>query len=630
MKAGSPILLLLLFHAGAIHAQNGYSVGAIPDTLKKNARTVVREETMELDVSDMDRALLTVHEVVTVLHEGGKQALFFIQKTDKFVSLGDVEIRVYDSSGKNTGKYKQKDLTVLAIGEDLMDDSKMNMFEVPVSTYPVTVEYRYEIKYKGILSYPPYQIGTAGEAVEFSSYTAKVRKELDLRYMEKNISLPPAVTEDGKYRSYAWSVKNRPAAEDEEGAAGDESGFPSILLAPNHFKLDDYEGDMTSWASFGRWYGDLKKGIDVLPGDRKGFYRDMVKNAKSDREKIKILYEYLQRNFRYVSIQLGIGGFRPFPAEFTDKKKYGDCKALSNYMQAVLEAVGIKSYQALINAEYNSEPIDPSFPCNLFDHVVLCVPGQKDSIWLECTSKTNDFAHLGVFTENRNALLITEKGGLLVRTPASRADDNLFSAYTTIDLQADGSGKTITVLNTAGEYKDDLIHAAEEKADDQKSFFVVHLGFKDPDEMLFPESLSGSYRVEVGQHLERIPQLRTGSKMFLPIRIYRLWSNRLPSAEKRKQDFYFSCPFEKSDTTVYTLPEGYRPEALPEAKSSKCLMASCHTSYWYDDKKRQLFSAIRVVLTQNKISAKDYAAVKDFFDALATEETQKIVIKKEG
>jgi Domain of Unknown Function with PDB structure (DUF3857) len=629
-KAGSLIFVLMLFQAGLTLAQNGYAVSSIPDTLKKNATTVLREQNMELDVSDVDRAVLNVHRVVTILNERGKQALFFVKRTDKFVSLADVEIKTYDSTGKNLGKFKQRDLTMLAIGEDLMDDSKMNMFEVPVSSYPMTVEYRYEMKYKGILSYPPYQIGLSGEAVEFSSYIAKVKKELDLRYKEKNILLPPVVAEEGKYKSYTWSVKDRPAAEEEEGAAGDESGFPSILLAPNHFKLDDYEGDMTSWASFGRWYGDLKKGIDVLPGDRKGFYRDLVKNSKNDREKIKILYEYLQRNFRYVSIQLGIGGFRPFPAEFTDKKKYGDCKALSNYMQAILEAVGIKSYQALINAEYNSEPVDPSFPCNLFDHVILCVPGQKDSIWLECTSKTNDFAHLGTFTENRNALLITEKGGVLVRTPASRAGDNVFSAYTTIDLHANGSGKTVTILNTTGEYKGDLIHAAQEKADDQKSFFVDHLGFKDPDETLFQEDLSGSYKVEVGQHLERIPQLRTGSKMFLPLRIYRLWTNRLPSAEKRKQDFYFSCPFEKTDTTAYALPEGYRPEALPEAKNSKCAMAACSTSYWYDEKKRQLFSAIRVVLTQNKISAKDYAAVKDFFDALVTDDTQKIVIRKEG
>ena len=69
----------------------------------------------------------------------------------------------------------------------------------------------------------------------------------------------------------------------------------------------------------------------------------MVKNATTDREKAAILYNYMQNNMRYVSIQLGIGGLRPFPASFVDDKKYGDCKALSNYLKSALDAVGVKS-----------------------------------------------------------------------------------------------------------------------------------------------------------------------------------------------------------------------------------------------------------------------------------------------
>ena len=77
---------------------------------------------------------------------------------------------------------------------------------------------------------------------------------------------------------------------------------------------------------------------------------------------------------RYVNIKLGIGGLKPLPATFVDQKKYGDCKALSNYMNALLKAVGIKSYYAIINAGANEEPATPSFPGDNFDHIILCVP----------------------------------------------------------------------------------------------------------------------------------------------------------------------------------------------------------------------------------------------------------------
>ena len=630
MRTGG-LLLFLLFNAWIASAQiNGYGAAAIPMTVKKNASKVMRFETIGFDVTDIDHARLDVHRIITILNEKGQSALTFIEGTDKFTSLEDVDIKLYDSTGKILSSHKQKDLTVLALGEGLIDDSKMNFLEMNTIAYPVTIEYKYSMRYKGILSYPSYRILVPDEGVESSTYIARVRKEVDLRYREKNISLPPSVTDDGKYKSYTWSVKNLSPVTNEEGAVSYESRFPSILLAPNHFRLDDYEGDMTSWDGFGKWYADLQKGMDVLPEERKVFFRSLVGEAKDDRAKTRIIYKYLQENFRYVAIELGIGGYKPFPADFTDKKKYGDCKALSNYMQAVLQSIGIKSYQALVNAEYNSEPVDPSFPCNLFDHVILCVPQQKDSIWLECTSRSSEFGELGNFTENRNALLITERGGVLVPTPKSRPAENAFNALTRVDIKEDGSGKTSTILESRGEYKQDMMHISDEKSDDRKNYTIDELGFKDPGDILFPaKALPGDYKLVINQDLESVPEAKTGNKMFLPVRVYKLWSKMLPGSEDRRQDFYFGCPFEKTDTTIFHLPDGYFPDALPAAKNSKSDFASYTTRYWYDEADHQVYSTAKIVLTQYKIPVRSYAAVKDFFDAILRDGSERIVIKRQ-
>src|SRR5258708_1378660 len=594
----------------------GYDTAGVEKMVNRIASQVKGSEKIEFEVSAIDRARLNVDRVVTVMNESGKSDLFFTEETDKFISLEEVEIRVFDAAGKTVTKYKQKDLSSLAIADGLIDDSKMYYLQIPASTFPVTVEYKYELRYKGILSYPRYEILRPGEGVERSSYTARIRQDMDLRYEAKNIALSPTVGEDGKYKTYSWSVKDLSPLEEEEGAVSYESRYPSILLAPNRFKLDDYEGDMTSWKNFGRWYGDLKKDMDLLPEDRKAFFLGLVKNAKDDREKTRIIYTYLQKNFRYVSIQLGIGGFRPFSADFTDKKKYGDCKALSNYMQAVLQVIGIKSYQAPVNATYNKEPVNPDFPCNQFNHVIVCVPQPKDSIWLECTSRTNDFGSLGSFTENRNALLITEDGGVLVTTPASKARDNTFTSLTYIALKADGSVRVTTRLRTTGDYKQDMMDYANEKPDAQKAYFINGMGFKDPQQIIFKqEEASDNFGVTVDQEIEALPELKTGTKMFLSPRVYRLWSRKLPKSERRRQDFYFNCPFEKTDTTCIKLPAGYKPDALPESKDLRCDLANYSARYWYDEKNGRVYSTAKIDLLRHKIPVKNYTEIKNFFNS---------------
>ena len=629
------LLCLAICSLAALTAvgQNPYDIATVPDAVKKNASVIKRSENIVFQVTDINSAKKDVHQVLTIMSEAGKDALVFHEATDKFHLLDDVEIRVYDASGKLLNKYKKKDLTTVAFSDGLVDDGKNHYFLVTTPTYPVTVEYKYSMQYKGTLNYPAYYLITPGQGVENSTFTAKVPKDLDLRYKEKNVKLAPAITEEGKYKVYKWVTKNLEPILYEEGAVSFESRYPSILLAPNKFQLDDYEGDMSSWKNFGIWYKQLKKGVDALPEERKAFFRQMVSEAKTEREKIKRIYEYLQSNFRYVSIQLGIGGFKPFSADFTDKKKYGDCKALSNYMQSALEAVNIKSYVALINANSNNsskEPVDLDFPCNQFNHMILCVPMKKDTVWLECTSSTNDFAVLGSFTENRNALLIADEGGILVPTPSSRSSDNVFNAYTSIHLEAGGNGKTVTNLRTSGEYKQDLInYLFDEKLDDQKAFIVKYLGFKLPDQFNVQKKSEGNdFQTTIELEIEKIPDFSAGSKMFLNQRIYQLWSSKLPKKENRKLDYFFDCPFQKIDTTVIFLPDGYNVDAIPKEKQLKCEFANYATSYRFDEKQNAVISTATMTLERHRIPAAKYAEVKNFFDEVLLDESQKIVIKK--
>lgn len=615
----------------SVNAQNkSFDAATITEALKKDAYSVKREEKIEFVVKSMGKASLKIHKIVTILNENGKDELVFNAYSDQFHSIESVLIQVFDDKGATIKKYKRSDLSMQSDESALISDGKIYYLRVPVTTYPVTIQTDYELKFTGILTYPGYQLQVPEQSVENSVFIASVPADLDLRYKGRNTNIVPTVTNDEKMKTYTWSIKNLPALEYEEGSVSFENRYPNILLCPNKFEMDGYEGDMSTWQNYGKWIETLGKNAGNLPEATKQLLQGMVKDAANDKEKAKIIYKYLQDNFRYVSIQLGIGGFKPFAADFVDKKKYGDCKALSNYMKACLNAVGIRSHYTLINSAYNEAPVDPAFPYDGFDHIIICVPFEKDSVWLECTSNITEFGVLGNFTENRNGLLITEDGGKLVPTPKSKASDNLFSSNSVIDLADDGSGTVNVVLNTTGEYKSDLIHyVSNQKKDDQKSFLVNYFGYMQPDDFeIRYDQADKNAATPITLYIGKIPEFTAGKKIFLNPRVYKIWGSSLPKAEHRTQDFYFPHPFIKTDTTFYKLPEGFAMESLPKAKKLSCEFANFTSTYEFDEAKKSIRSVARLELVQYKIPAAKFRDTKQFFNEVLNEYSEKIVIRR--
>jgi hypothetical protein len=609
---------------------NVLDASTLSPLLKENAHSVKREEKINFEVKDIDEAWLTVHQVFTVLDAEGEDALYFAESSDEFTKLEDAEIKVYDAQGKQVNKYKMREMKSQATGEGLVVDAKVYYFRVAAPSYPITVQFDYEIKFKGTLNYPDYHIELPDQSVGHSSYTASIPADFDFKFKAKNISLNPSIDNAGRKKVYTWEVANLPAIKYESGAVSSESSYPEILITPVKFSMDGNEGNLATWKGLGIWYANLSKGSVNLSDQTKAMLKEMTKDARSDKEKIKIIYTYLQNNFRYVDISLGIGGYKPFDANFVDTKKYGDCKALSNYMHACLDAVGIVSYPALINAKYNKEPVDPAFPHNSFNHVILCVPQNKDTIWLECTSPFTEMGVLGSFTENRNALLITPDGGVLVATPKSKPSENTFNLTTKVSLSEDASGQSESLLKTSGEYKEEMIgDFINEKKDDQKSYLVSEFGFLQPDEFEITterkdQSVNASFKLSI----EKIPEFTAGSKMFLNPRIYKMCDVKLPSTEKRTKAFYFHFPFMKTDTTVYSLPENYTVENLPKARDLKFEYGLFKTKYMYDEKANTVTSVAFLQLNQNIIPAEKFAEARTFFGNVIEEYTEKIVIKR--
>lgn len=615
-----------------IEAQPGvYAVSVIPDSLKKDADVIVRDELIKLTVKDINSARYDVHTVITVMNEQGNRYLSFSESSDKFQTLDDAEVKVYNQAGEKVKTYSKKDMSSISIGEGMVPDGKTTYLEVNAPFYPITVEYNYTIKFKGSLYLPGYSFQSSWQSVQQGVFEMEAPADIGIRYKLLNANYQPVVSHNNSKDYYRWEIKNLPAFKPEKYCGSEYNYLPRLMVAPNKFQMDEYKGDMSTWKGFGEWNKKLYDETSRLAEGKKLFYREMVKNANTDKEKAAILYNYMQQNMRYVSIQLGIGGWRPFPASFVDEKKYGDCKALSNYLKSVLDAVGVKANMVIINAGFRPRIVYEDFPANYFNHVILCIPQPKDTVWLECTSRTLPFGYLSPFTENRKAVMVTENGGVLVNTPVSRHTDNKISFYTSITLDKDAFADVTVKQITTGEERDNMIASVQEmKEDEKRKYFIKHFDWKQPDEILVTTA-SGRpdpFVMEAKMSYEKVYSFKAGSKYFLSNRLYQLLDEDIPDNPVRRYNYHFDYPYVINDTTVYQLPENFSFETIPQNSSVTFPFASFTNQYLLDKTANKLSIVATLQIKQRIVKAADYHKLLEFKKVVTESLNEKIVVKK--
>ncbi|MEP7238293.1 MAG: DUF3857 domain-containing protein [Ferruginibacter sp.] len=625
-------VLLFVFITICTHAQlNIYSALTIPDSLKKDADMVIREENIKLTIKDKNTARYDVKLVFTVLNEQAKKYLSFVQFSDKFHVLDDAEIKTFDVLGIKNKTWSKKEMTSLNYGEGLVPEGKVTYFDINVPSYPITVEFNYSTKFKGIFSLPGYDMQSPWQAVQHSVFEVEVPVDLGMRYKLLNTNNQPEIIKDGNKDVYKWEVQNLKAYKLEKHSGSAYAYEPTVLIGPNKFQLDDYDGDMTSWKNFGAWIDNLYAKTTGLPDDKKLFYQNMVKNAATDKEKAAILYNYMQNNMRYVSIQLGIGGLRPFPASFVDDKKYGDCKALSNYLKSALDAVGVKANLLIIQGGMTPRNVLEDFPANYFNHCILCIPQAKDTLWLECTSTTLPFGQLGPFTENRKAMMVTEAGGVLVNTPVSNYKTNTESINTVIEVDDEGGAKVNTNYTLYGDGRDEMLMRYHDLKDDEKrKFFISNMEWKHPDKFEISNSKdkANPYLVSAKMDYEKVYSFNAGSKLFFESRLYPIFDEEIPESEKRMRDYYFTCPYQSMDTTVYKFPAGYSMENMPKNKQVQFPFAVYTCNYNWDATAHTLTSIAVLQIKDRVIKAADYSKLLDFKKQVIADMNEKIVMKR--
>ena len=290
-----------------------------------------------------------------------------------------------------------------------------------------------------------------------------------------------------------WETRDMPAVTSEQWLPIWHSLIPQMRLST-----------LNDWQAINNWTWNLVKDklspTPAITQIAQQIGRDL---SESKAEKVRAVYAYVQKNIRYVFAHLGRGGYEPhYPAE-THDAKYGDCKDQAILTIALLNALGIEAYPALIQTPKSGRD-DQVIVELLFDHMITYIPEQTGlpAMWLDTTGDRSLYPGISNYLAEQNALIVKPKQGILTRLSADTLNAN--RANLDLRLRRNEQGQTVADLSIylSGTYEQNM-----------RSWWAYNSNRENELEQF----VSGFYNTQLGYELTT--QLHNQDKVFDPVYI---------------------------------------------------------------------------------------------------------------
>lgn len=601
-------------------------IGLLLTVLQLNAQkhAEILAQNTHYNIIDNSHVEITEEVKIKIYSEHGKYFSYFREYTDEFKKIKSVSIDIYSANGNKVKRLKKSDGHEYGFNPSYeISDSKIFIIGHDYQQYPYTVEIKSVTNLNGFIGLPTWTPRyTYNLAVNEANLKIQYPKDMQLRLREEYVK--------GKQESKKWyneiqySVTNLPHVNNNVRYKDFYDSQPKVRIAPLSFNLDNQEGSFASWESFGDWFLTLND-LDFEPSDETLEFVNSLERSDT-LALITKLYNYMQDRTRYISIQLGIGGFQSLPSEDVEEYGYGDCKALSTYMKNLLSLVDIESNYILVRAGKEVPDVIEEFPSNQFNHVFIGVPLEKDTIFLECTSQLNPANYVGTFTDDRNLLWIEGNGSSIIRSRKYSSDANLKTTKINIALEESGnalvkidesnSGVFFDELNLLKSAPQDYVNKKNTEKFLFKDFTIKDFNYKLPSRET--PSYSSSYEVSVNRFAERL-----NDRLIVPCASsYDL--EKFIDYSNLKKYASIKRGFTYEETTTVELSGYCSGTHLPESIEEKSKFGSYSLQVTCDGEKLNIFRKFK--MKSGDYTNTEFFEFKEFYDKIKQGESRKAIL----
>ncbi|HKR02499.1 MAG TPA: DUF3857 domain-containing protein [Pyrinomonadaceae bacterium] len=446
--------------------------------------------------------------------------------------------------------------------------------------------------------------------------------------------------------TYTWELRDLPYIEHEPSGPSVTNLAPRVAInysAPAGAQAAGAR-NFSNWTDVSRWYSELSDPQVTLDDALAGKARELTMNAKTELERIQIIGRYVQ-NLQYISIQIGVGRYRPHSATEVFAKSYGDCKDKANLMRAMLKAVKINSYPVLI---YSGDPNyvreDWASPSQ-FNHCIIAIRVSDETnaptvlkhaslgrlLIFDATDDNTPVGDLPDYEQGSFALIAAGDAGALMRMPATPPESNKLERQAEVNLAPDGSINAVIKERSVGQSAVDERNLFRRLSRPEYTKVIEDWitrgasGAKVSKLEPADNSLEGRFALDVEFSAGRYAQLMQDRLLvFKPAIVSRMDGLALTAASRKHPVVLDAHAY--TEIVRVKLPEGFDVDELPDPVKLETAFGNYASTYEVKD--GHLIFTRTLVQRAATIPADQYSTVRTFFERIRAAEGSPVVLAK--
>src|SRR5271157_1988838 len=555
---------------------------AYPPTTK----AVVLLEEQQTTVSKVGQISTVTRRVIKILRpEGKKHFGEFAVSFDPDTRITYLKAWSLPANGKEF-EAKEKDWTETSVSEQILyQDTRYKFISLPFQEPGTIVAYECLQNHRPSILQDVWAPQTS-IPVHRARYSLQLPPGWQYRQVWMNgVPHDPAADQN----RFVWEVAEVPAIEDEP--SGPPLRAVALRLGLTFVPPSPGPGHaFTSWTDLAEWHSQLSQASVQDSAEIQERVRPLTSSASTTDDKIRALAGFVQKQVRYVAIEIGIGGYQPHPAASTFKNKYGDCKDKATLLAVMLRDAGIQTYPAVVNSSRGV--VRPEFPSPYqFNHMIIAIRVPSDSTFAAADAAidggrlghllffdpTSEFWPVGAlpdYLQNGDGLLVAGEQSNLVRLPTAAPESSQLKRVGEFTLAPDGTVTGSIAETYTGSYAARLRSLlAEMNRTDKGKTFETWLSEMQGSPVITHSEIADQYEIAKPLVLRYEFRARDYGKVVRNLMLVRLrilgatggaleWKGADGESRKQPLEYEHTGVYAENDTML--LPSGFTVDELPD------------------------------------------------------------------